>query len=126
MQDEQQINVQGANLKVKHTPGHTSDHVCLILEEEKVLFSGDCILGETTAVFEDLHDYMKSLEKILQENSALIYPGHGPVVSDPNAKIRAYIDHRNNRERQILDFLESRGKETPSDVMDIVEFMYKV
>jgi ribonuclease/clavin/mitogillin len=112
-------------LKIKHTPGHTTDHVCLLLEEECALFSGDCILGETSAVFEDLHDYLISLNKILKEKSKLIYPGHGPLVENPNVKIQAYIEHRNFRESQILAFLESK-KGQKQNVMDIVESMYAV
>ncbi|XP_014219801.1 endoribonuclease LACTB2 [Copidosoma floridanum] len=123
LEDGQVVAVEGASLRTVHTPGHTTDHACLLLEEEQALFSGDCILGETSAVFEDLHDYMLSLRKILAVGSALIYPGHGPVVSDPNSKIRAYIDHRSKREAEILDFLTSRRG--PCVVMDIVESMYK-
>ncbi|XP_058801751.1 endoribonuclease LACTB2 [Phymastichus coffea] len=125
LMDNQRIEIEGAKLKVSHTPGHTTDHVCLILEEENALFSGDCILGETTAVFENLYDYILSLKKILGENSTLIYPGHGPVVSDPNKKIQAYIDHRKKREEQILTFLKNKRNQEPSDVMEIVESMYQ-
>lgn len=122
--EDQVIRVEGAELVVKHTPGHTTDHVCLMLPKDDVLFSGDCILGEGTAVFEDLHDYMLSLKNILKINPKAIYPGHGPVIENPKERIEFYISHRQQREEQILMAL--RENKTTMSEMDVVRLIYKV
>jgi glyoxylase-like metal-dependent hydrolase (beta-lactamase superfamily II) len=107
-----------------YTPGHSKDHLSLYLKEENSLFSGDCILGETTAEFEDLYDYMNSLHKILDLKPSTIYPGHGPVVKDGIDRIKQYIDHRNQRNDQIIDVLKSSNK--PLSVEDLVKEIYIV
>lgn len=119
----QEIQVEGATVKVHHTPGHTTDHVVLTLLEENILFSGDCILGEGTAVFEDLYTYMKSLQKILDIKPCLIYPGHGNVVEDPIQKIEYYISHRNKREAEILEELKKNSEKQMTE-MDLVRVIY--
>lgn len=121
--DGQEIKVQGATLKIHHTPGHTTDHVVLTLIEENILFSGDCILGEGTAVFEDLYTYMKSLNRILELKPNVIYPGHGNIIENPSEKIEYYIAHRNQREEQILDVLK-KNKEKKFNEMDLVKIIY--
>lgn len=127
LEDGQSFEIEGATLRVMWTPGHTTDHACLKLEEENALFSGDCILGEGTAVFEDLHDYMASLSKILDISPDVIYPGHGSVINEPTPRIKFYIAHRQQREIDILETLRKHATESaPLSEMEIVRHVYKV
>jgi glyoxylase-like metal-dependent hydrolase (beta-lactamase superfamily II) len=103
------------------TPGHAADHVCFLLPpghpaggdaEGTICFSGDLILGEGSTIVGprdmggSLSDYMKSLRKLQELDLDLIYPGHGPVITAPAAKIAEYIEHREMRERGLLEALD--------------------
>lgn len=123
LKDGQEFSVEGATVRIVHTPGHSTDHVILQLIEENAIFSGDCILGEGTAVFEDLYDYMNSLEYILDLQPSIVYPAHGNVIHDPQQKIQFYIDHRKQREEQILQILKSTPDKVYSPI-DIVNEIY--
>jgi len=112
------ITVDGGTLEVIATPGHTSEHVCL-LTSDGGLFTGDTILGHGTTVIlppdGDMEAYLASLELLLDRRPARIYPGHGPVRDDAPKLIREYIDHRRLREMQILKALEA-GPKTIGDL----------
>lgn len=101
------------------TPGHAPDHVCLLLGD--VLFSGDLILGEgSTYVPPDggsLVAYLESLRRVAELDLELIAPGHGPWITDPAAKITEYIEHRLDRERMLVDALES-GERSREALLD--------
>ncbi|BFG00048.1 beta-lactamase-like protein 2 homolog [Drosophila madeirensis] len=123
LSNNQEFSVEGANMRVVHTPGHTTDHIAIAMDEG-TLFSGDCILGEGTAVFEDLYEYMRSLDTILKIQPLRIFPGHGNVIDEPVPKIEYYINHRNNREQQIFQFFTQRPNERWQS-MDVVREVYK-
>ncbi|KAF2685885.1 Metallo-hydrolase/oxidoreductase [Lentithecium fluviatile CBS 122367] len=120
----QTFTTEGATLRAYYCPGHTTDHNAFILEEEDAMFTADNVLGQGTAVFEDLSTYMSSLDGMSTQFSGRAYPGHGPVIEDGPAKVREYIKHRKQREKQVLDVLAGE-KEGGWTAMDIVKVIYK-
>lgn len=119
----QLFQTEGATLRAFHCPGHTVDHMALVLEEEDAMFTGDNVLGEGTAVFEDLSLYLDSLRRMEKEFTGRAYPGHGPVIVDGRAKIEEYIKHRQQREEEGLKLLREAG--TPRTARDLVKIIYK-
>lgn len=94
-------------LQVIHTPGHAPDHVCLWHAPTRTLFCGDLmVLGSTVVIPASaggsLADYLASLARVDALDASRFLPAHGAVIDDPHALIRAYIDHRSERERQVL------------------------
>jgi len=91
-------------LRALFTPGHEIDHVSFHLQEDRVLFTGDCVLGASSSTVRDLSSYMKSLRLLTRCQHETICPGHGPVVPPPRGAelVRWYIQHREQREQQIL------------------------
>ena len=89
-----------------HTPGHTSNHMCVAFEEEKALFTGDHIMGWSTTVVSppdgDMRDYMESVKKLQLRDDKILWPTHGSPVTDPQPFLRAYYEHRLAREAQVL------------------------
>lgn len=124
LRDKQIIEVEGAKLSVEYTPGHATDHASFMMEDGKILFSGDCILGEGTAVFEDLNTYIATLKKMLTMKPKIIYPGHGPIIENPENIINFYIENRLKRENDILNILEQNTKNNTLSELDIVNHLY--
>lgn len=98
----------GATLRALFTPGHEIDHVCYYLKEDRVLFTGDTILGASSSTVRDLSSYMESLELLTHFKHDTICPAHGPVVPPPRGGrlVQWYISHRQEREQQVLAALE--------------------
>lgn len=110
LSQNQEITTEGATLRILHTPGHTPDSISILLEEERAFFTGDTILGNSTPIFSDLHMYCNSLRTLMRFCPTRIYPGHGVIIENGSYHIRSYIDHRMEREKQILDVLSKINK----------------
>jgi glyoxylase-like metal-dependent hydrolase (beta-lactamase superfamily II) len=121
--DGQRVGGDGVFVTAVATPGHASDHLCFLLEEERVLFTGDHILGRGTTVVAypdgDMAAYMASLERLRGLPVDRFYPGHGPVIEEPAGVLEEYITHRKERERQVIAGLEE-GPATPEELVALI------
>jgi len=103
----EQIAAGDETLIALHTPGHAPDHLSFWHEPTRTLFCGDLAVKGTTVFIPsesrgDLADYLASLERVIALQPSRLLPAHGPVIDDPRTLLRGYIDHRHERERQIL------------------------
>ncbi len=115
-----------------YTPGHTSNHMCFALREQKALFTGDHVMGWSTSIISppdgDMAAYMGSLELLLERDDEVFWPTHGPAITDTKAHVKAFIQHRRERETQILKCIDEGvhviGDMVPLMYKDTPEFMY--
>jgi putative ABC transport system ATP-binding protein len=112
-------------LRAVHTPGHASNHLCWLLEEENLLFSGDHVMAGSTVIISppdgDMQRYLRSLERVRAMGVAAIAPAHGPLLDDPNAVVSGYIAHRLERERLVANALHQRRS---ASIKDLVTDVY--
>lgn len=120
--DENVVIGRNIVLKAIFTPGHDESHVCFYLPSDRVMLTGDTVLGSSSTTVQNLKDYMESLDRLANFGIDVICPGHGPVVMPPEGSklIPKYIDHRNQREKQVLDAMDNGF----SDLDDIVKYVY--
>jgi glyoxylase-like metal-dependent hydrolase (beta-lactamase superfamily II) len=115
----------GLEITVLKTPGHTGDSVCFLVEceGERVIFTGDTILGRGTTVVAapdgNLSDYLTSLELLRAYENVLMLPGHGPARADTAALATEYLTHRMERLAQVRAAMAA-GARTPEAVVDMV------
>ena len=119
--------IDGGNWSVEcvYTPGHTSNHMCFAYQEQKLLFTGDHIMGWSTSIISlpdgDMAAYMASLELLLERDDVAYWPTHGPAIEDPKPFVQAFIEHRRDREAQILQCVD----EGIVHIQEMVPAMYK-
>lgn len=123
--DGETLSGDGWTIEAVATPGHTSNHLCLAVQESGAMFTGDHVMAWSTSVISppdgDMADYMASLQKIYDRDDKVYYPAHGKPVDKPRQLVRGMMGHRKQRERQILKILEEREAAIP----DMVKKMYK-
>lgn len=106
----------GVTLRVLHTPGHASNHLCYLLEEEKTLFTGDHLMQASTVVINppdgDMAAYLHTLRALLDEDIEWLAPGHGFLMAQPHKVVQAVIDHRLKREAKVMTALRAHGPAT--------------
>lgn len=115
-----------------YTPGHTSNHMCFQLREEKALFTGDHVMAWSTSIISppdgDMTAYMESLRLLLNRDDDIYWPTHGSSISNPKDYVQTFIAHRLEREAQIIEALNA-GHQSITDMVpgmyvDLDEKMY--
>ncbi len=113
LQHGERLDLGGATLRVVHTPGHASNHLCYLLEETGMLFTGDHVMQGSTVVINppdgNMRAYLAALEDVIGIGPAILAPGHGYLVGDPVKAIRALIAHRLGREAKVLRAVAESG-----------------
>lgn len=120
----ERITVAGCRLRSIHTPGHASNHLCYLLEEERLLFTGDHIMQGSTVVISppdgDMTAYQRSLRLLLAEDIEWLAPGHGFLMDKPHLLVERLLLHRLGRENKVYNALSELGAATVEALLPIV------
>ena len=133
LEDRERIAAGDGVLRVIHTPGHASNHVCLLLEEHGLLFTGDHLMSGSTVIIippdGSMRLYLDSLQQLRELPVATLAPGHGALMPKAITEIERVIGHRLAREEKLVRALAARGTATLDDVLpdvydDVPKFMH--
>lgn len=128
LEDDTRLSAGGTTLVALHTPGHASDHLCFLLEEERAVFTADLVMGWSTSIIAppdgNLNQYMASLERLLELGRGggidILYPGHGESIRPPLDRVREIHRHRQQRTDQALEAIAAGVAAIP----EMVERIY--
>jgi glyoxylase-like metal-dependent hydrolase (beta-lactamase superfamily II)/8-oxo-dGTP pyrophosphatase MutT (NUDIX family) len=124
LESGQRVDLGSIALRAIHTPGHASNHLCYLLEETKMLFTGDHVMQGSTVVINppdgDMRAYLRSLEKLLGEDIAIIAPGLGYLIGAPHKEVRRLIAHRLGRENKVVHALAKLGEASLDELLPVV------
>jgi glyoxylase-like metal-dependent hydrolase (beta-lactamase superfamily II) len=128
------VEVDGLEIRVLGTPGHTSDSLSFLVPAERAVLTGDTVLGRGTTVVAHpdgrLGAYLGSLHRLHAvaeaREATAVWPGHGPVLNDALATLDFYLAHRKERLEQVREALRSLGSTVDADGLPrrVVELVY--
>jgi glyoxylase-like metal-dependent hydrolase (beta-lactamase superfamily II) len=122
--NERFLSTTEFSLTAVATPGHTSNHLAIAMDTEKALFTGDHVMGWSTTIVSppdgDMRQYFESMNKVIAREDQILWPTHGGPITEPQVFLRAYLEHRMERERQIVHQIASGNVTIPG----IVKVLY--
>jgi glyoxylase-like metal-dependent hydrolase (beta-lactamase superfamily II)/8-oxo-dGTP pyrophosphatase MutT (NUDIX family) len=125
MEHGERLEIGNASLRAIHTPGHASNHLCFLLEQTRMLFTGDHVMQGSTVVINppdgNMHAYLASLEMLQTEDLAILAPGHGYLIGAPHKEARRLVAHRLAREAKVVEAMHRIG---PASLEDLVPVVY--
>ncbi len=118
------LQLGALSFRAIHTPGHASNHLCYLLEQTRMLFTGDHVMQGSTVVINppdgDMRAYLRALEMLLQEDLAILAPGHGYLIGDPHQELRRLIRHRLMREAKVRAAIAKLGAPRLEEMLPLV------
>ena len=123
LKDGDRLEGSGFALQALHTPGHAPDHLCFALEGTRLFFSGDHVMGWNTSVVAppegSMSAYLGAMERLMERNDEIYFPGHGGRVYEPQRLVKAYILHRRMREQAIMECVRN-GQTTIPEIVAVI------
>jgi glyoxylase-like metal-dependent hydrolase (beta-lactamase superfamily II) len=130
------LEIDGIPIRVLFTPGHASNHLCFLLPETGMLFTGDHIMQGSTVVIwppdGNMRAYVQSLQRLLALELNILAPGHGYLIGRPHAEAQRLIQHRLGREAKVRQGLVKAGGHATLDALlplvyaDVAKTLYPV
>ncbi len=123
-EDGEILGLGNVTIEFVHAPGHTYGSLAVFMREHRALFTGDNVMGTGTSVVNpgegEIALFLQTMQRFIRYDPAVIYPGQGPAVTSPRAKLEELIRHRHEREAQIVGLLE----QGPRSVPDLFALIY--
>jgi glyoxylase-like metal-dependent hydrolase (beta-lactamase superfamily II) len=136
LQDGDRMELGGLTLRTVFTPGHASNQLCFLLDNTHMLFTGDHVMQGSTVVIAppdgNMAAYLRSLRRLSALDVAILAPGHGYLIGNPQAEIERLIQHRLARENKVRQAIRQAGGPTTLEALlpkvydDVSAWLYPI